>query len=76
MKFNLTNEEKKAMAEQSLASLERNLYREVVSAGLNPETFDVETLAASESPGDMVKYDSLRTILEKISSVTAIIESL
>ena len=76
MNFNLTNEEKKAMAEQSLYSLEMNLYREIITVGLNPETFDVETLAASADPGDKLKYDSLRTILEKISSVTTIIESL
>ena len=39
MKFTLSNEKKKELAQQALDALEMHYYREIIFIGENPETF-------------------------------------
>jgi hypothetical protein len=76
MDFNLSNTVKKDMANQALFNLEASLYRELITVGLNPDTFDIHTFSQSNDPDDAIKYQALVKIIEKIASVTEVIESL
>lgn len=74
--MNISNEEKKAMAQDTLKMLELSMYRQVLVIGEDPDTFDYSTLGENMDPIDEDKYKSIIDLSVKINNIKAIIESL
>lgn len=73
--MNISNEEKIAMAEQALLFAERNLYTELLLVGEDPDTFDLDSIS-NKTDENILKYDNIYKILDKINFIKNKIASL
>jgi hypothetical protein len=76
MAFNISNEQKKSMAEQALIALQSNLYRDILFMGEDPDSFDYEVYRDSTDPVIMVTYKNLFDTDTKIEKLQSLISSL
>jgi len=76
MAFNISNDQKKQMAEQALDSLQLSFYREILFHGHDPENFDLEQYRDSEDPDITLRFKSLFDTDEKIKNIQTLISSL
>ena len=76
MAFNISNDQKKQMAQNALEMLQQNLYREILFFGYNPEDFDLEEYRDSDDPTITVGFKSLFDTDAKIKNIQALISSL
>jgi len=76
MAFNISNDQKKQMAEQALAMLQGSLYREILFQGHDPDTFDLEPYRDSDDPIIALGFKTLFDTDLKIKNIQALISSL
>lgn len=76
MKFTLSNEKKKEMAEAALQSLEMHYYREVVLLGEDPETFVFPDESELNDPIKVARYANIVELSEKINNIQNVLNSL
>ena len=76
MKFTLSNEKKKEMAQHALDTLEMHYYREIVLLGQDPETFVLPSPSEITDPVEAASYTHVIAIAEKIANIQQVIESL
>ena len=74
--MNISNQDKKNMAEDTLKMLELSLYRQILVNGEDPDTFDYSILSAEMNEVDAEKYKSIMELYSKINNIKGIIESL
>jgi len=76
MEFNLTREEKIRSIDSILLAKQTDLYNNLLSAGFNPETFDESSYSIPEEALPLSVYHRIAQILEEISSINAVKNSL
>lgn len=76
MKFTLSNEKKKEMAQNALDTLEMHYYREVILLGKDPETFSMPNIEEMTDPTQVASYANLISLSEKIANIQAVIDSI
>lgn len=76
MKFTLSNEKKKEMAQSALDTLEMHYYREIILLGQDPETFVVPSPSEITDPVQAASYVNVISIAEKITNIQEIIDSI
>ena len=74
--MNISNQDKKNMAEDTLKMLELSLYRQILVNGEDPDTFDYSILSAEMNEVDAEKYKSILELYSKTNNIKGIIESL
>lgn len=74
--FSLTNEQKKAMLQSTVANLEMDVYRLILALGHDPETFDFSKInEMSETPEPSPErflynsYTRMLNLTEKINNL-------
>lgn len=65
MKFNISNEDKKAIIEQNVLAAERILYSELIFQGVDPENFNEVFFDDKNSPEDLLKFSRLKEIYQQ-----------
>jgi hypothetical protein len=76
MRFTLSNEKKKEMAQHALDTLEMHYYREIILLGQDPETFVAPNPSDITDPVEAASYSNVITLAEKITNIQAIIDSI
>lgn len=74
--MNISNEEKVNMAQDTLKMFELHLYRQILSLGEDPDSFDYKKLEEIVDPLDVDRYKGVNELLSKINKIKGIIESL
>jgi hypothetical protein len=76
MDFQITNERKKEICNQTLTMFLSELYSQLSHLGIDPETFSVETYEESEDFSIQAHHDQLTKIVNKIKFIQTQIEKL
>jgi len=76
MRFTLSNEKKKEMAQHALDTLEMHYYREIILLGQDPETFVVPDPSDIADPMQAASYSNVIALAEKIANIQTIIDSI
>jgi len=76
MEFTLTREDKIRSLDQVLASVQVNLFNCLLEAGYDPETFDETTYEVPTEAFPMSIFHRIEDLLEKLSNIKSIKNSL
>lgn len=73
---NVSVEQKQAIMQSSIANIEYELYRELLMAGVNPETFSgIEDIQNSENPDMLMRLPRFTEILSRLAFVKEMLEN-
>lgn len=76
MEFSIANETKRQIVEQALNMAESDLYRELLVAGVEPESFtSVEDVDTNVYPDFVVHGPRINSLVNRISHLKAKLES-
>lgn len=76
MDFQITNERKKDICNQTLTVFLSELYAQLCHLGIDPETFSLDTYEESEDFSTQAHYQQLTKIVNKINFIKTQIENL
>lgn len=73
MEFNLTNEQKKRMLEDSKNAAHSELYLILIKMGIDPETYDLDDVIETDAKyaGERYRFDGLVATLKNIEEKLA-----
>jgi hypothetical protein len=74
--MNISNEEKINMAQDTIRMFELHLYRQILTLGEDPDSFDYSKIENIIDPLDIDKYKGVTELISKIEKLKGIIESL
>lgn len=66
----ITHLEKKAIYEQTIAQIERDVLRSLIELGLDPDTFDEETFTASIDPVSGTEVHAEKVLKDRITNLS------
>lgn len=73
---NVSVEQKQAIMQSSIANIEYELYRELLMAGVDPETFSgIEDIQNSENPDMLMRLPRFTEILSRLAFVKEMLEN-
>jgi hypothetical protein len=76
MEFQITNERKKEICNQTLTGFLSELYSLLSYLGIDPETFSLDTYEEPEDGSLQANYRSVTNLVNKINFINTKIESL
>jgi hypothetical protein len=76
MDFQITNERKKEICNQTLTAFLSELYSQLSYLGIDPETFSLETYEESEDFSIQAHHQQLTKIVSKVNFIKTQIENL
>jgi hypothetical protein len=76
MDFQITNERKKEICNQTLTAFLSELYAMLSHQGIDPDTFSIDTYEEPEDFSLQANYRSITNLVNKINFINAKIESL
>lgn len=76
MDFQITNERKKEICNQTLTTFLSELYAQLSHLGIDPETFSLDTYEETEDFSIQAHYEQLTKIVNKIKFIRTQLENL
>lgn len=76
MDFQITNERKREICNQTLTAFLSELYSQLSYLGIDPETFSVDAYVESEDFSLQSQYNNLTTLVNKIKFIRTQLENL
>jgi ribonuclease HIII len=76
MDFQITNERKREICNQTLTAFLTELYSQLAYLGIDPETFSIDAYEESEDFSVQAQHNNLTNIVNKIKFIKTQLETL